>query len=298
MCKKHGLFFVYGLRNRNIQKPGHEFPEPVLRVSVIELVLPGLYGRETSQDQDTGVCVKNRVKGVLNVGITRRQGQDAGIHKNLLSAGVVDIWIFLLVNCVCLVVINCMLFLPESQFFLCNLCYTISYMMREVRLLLIMGEIASGRRKGEIMELDEKQNAVSGLLEDFSEEHLWECIVAFQGESFLTMSGLPYTYTLKQGKRGGFTRELWVDRRENSKSITWSSVRMAFQNVLKMKEALPDGGKPYVKRPKALGDIRGVSYIYPLFSRIGLIETNLDRERTCDGQLCMQLEENTEGETA
>ena len=148
------------------------------------------------------------------------------------------------------------------------------------------------------MERDEKQNAVSGLLEDFSEEHLWACIVAFQGESFLTMSGLPYTYTLKQGKRGGFTRELWVDRRENSKSITWSSVRMAFQNILKMKEALPDGEKPYVKRPKALGDIRGVSYIYPLFSRFGLIETNPDRERTRDGQICMQLEENTEGDTA
>ena len=156
------------------------------------------------------------------------------------------------------------------------------------------------------MELDEKQNAVSGLLEDFSEEHLWECIVAFQGESFLTMSGLPYTYTLKQGKRGGFTRELWVDRRENSKSITWSSVRMAFQNVLKMKESLSEGEKPYVKRPKALGDIRGISYIYPLFDRFGLIETDPDKNGKNGIQLCLPLEEtsvhneaeaNTEGET-
>ena len=86
------------------------------------------------------------------------------------------------------------------------------------------------------------------------------------------MSGLPYSYTLKEGKHGGLTKELWVDRRENSKSITWSSVRMAFQNVLKMKESLSEGEKPYVKRPKALGDIRGVSYIFGMFYRFKLIE--------------------------
>ena len=80
------------------------------------------------------------------------------------------------------------------------------------------------------------------------------------------MSGLPYSYTLKEGKHGGLTKELWVDRRENSKSITWSSVRMAFQNVLKMKESLSEGEKPYVKRPKALGDIRGISYICLLYT--------------------------------
>ena len=108
------------------------------------------------------------------------------------------------------------------------------------------------------------------------------------------MSGLPYSYTLKEGKHGGLTKELWVDRRENSKSITWSSVRMAFQNVLKM------------KRPQALGDIRGISYIYPLFDQFGLIETDPDKNGKNGIQLCLQLEEasvhneaeaNTEGET-
>lgn len=146
------------------------------------------------------------------------------------------------------------------------------------------------------MEQNEKQKAVAELLKDFSEEHLWACIIVFQGEPLRTMSGLPYSYTLKEGKHGGLTRELWVDRRENSKSITWSSVRMAFQNVLKMKENLPDGGKPYVKRPKALGDIRGVSYIYPLFSRFGLIETELDREEN-GVQLCLPLDGDTEHES-
>ena len=65
------------------------------------------------------------------------------------------------------------------------------------------------------MEQDEKQKAVKALLADFSEEHLWACIVAFQGELLQTMSGLPYSYTLKEGKHGGLTKELWVDRREN-----------------------------------------------------------------------------------
>lgn len=123
------------------------------------------------------------------------------------------------------------------------------------------------------MEDEERQTLVADLLRDLTEDQLWSCIVAFQGEAFWTMSGLPYSYTLKKGKNGCYTRELWVDRRENSKSITWSSVRMAFQNVLKLREGLSEGEKPYVKRPKALGDIRGISYIYPLFSVFGLIET-------------------------
>lgn len=99
------------------------------------------------------------------------------------------------------------------------------------------------------MEQDEKQKAVEALLADFSEEHLWACIVAFQ-------------------------------------------------NVLTMKEGLSAEEKPYVKRPKALGDIRGVSYIYPLFDRFGLIETGAGKRSDAEHgvQLCLQLEEMTEGE--
>ena len=56
------------------------------------------------------------------------------------------------------------------------------------------------------MEQDEKQTAVAELLEDFLEEQLWACIVAFQGEPLRTMSGLPYSYTLQEGKHGGLTK--------------------------------------------------------------------------------------------
>ena len=59
-------------------------------------------------------------------------------------------------------------------------------------------------------------------------------------------------------------KELWIDRREGSKSLAWSSVLLAYHNIGKIGEV--------VDRPKALGDIRGVSYIYGMFYRFGLID--------------------------
>ena len=106
--------------------------------------------------------------------------------------------------------------------------------------------------------------AVVALKKDPCEENLWKCVVAFRGYKFKTMSGLPFTYTLKKGRGDEFTKELWIDRRESSKSLAWSSVRMAYHNIGKIGEV--------VDRPKALGDIRGVSYIYGLFYRFGLID--------------------------
>ena len=41
--------------------------------------------------------------------------------------------------------------------------------------------------------------------------------------------------------------------------------------VLAFKKALEKQGK-VVERPKALGDIRGISYIYPMLYRFGVIE--------------------------
>ena len=106
--------------------------------------------------------------------------------------------------------------------------------------------------------------AVTDLKKNPCEETLWNCIVAFRGYKFKTLSGLPFTYKLKKGRGDEFTKELWIDRRESSKSLAWSSVRMAYHNIGKIGEV--------VDRPKALGDIRGVSYIYGLFYRFGLID--------------------------
>ena len=63
------------------------------------------------------------------------------------------------------------------------------------------------------------------LHEERTEEALWDCVVAFQEFEFHTYSGLPYSYHMKYGRSGTYTKELWIDRREKSKSLVWSSVR-------------------------------------------------------------------------
>ena len=89
-----------------------------------------------------------------------------------------------------------------------------------------------------------------------------KCVVAFQGYRFKTISGLPFSYKIKTGRNGELTKELWIDRREGSKSLTWSSVLLALGNIK----------GEVVDRPKALGDIRGVTYIFGMFYRFGLID--------------------------
>ncbi|WP_279032743.1 hypothetical protein [Gemmiger formicilis] len=106
--------------------------------------------------------------------------------------------------------------------------------------------------------------AVVALKKNPCEENLWKCVVAFRGYKFKTLSGLPFTYKLKKGRGDEFTKELWIDRREGGKSLAWSSVLLVYHNIGKIGEV--------VDRPKALGDIRGVSYIYGIFYRFGLID--------------------------
>ena len=97
---------------------------------------------------------------------------------------------------------------------------------------------------------------------DPTEENFWRVVLAYAGEKFKTYSGLLFTYEIRKGRSGEYTKELWIDRRENSKSLAWSSVLLALKNIK---------GK-VVDRPKALDDIRGVTYIYGMFYRFGLID--------------------------
>mgnify|MGYP000034452716 FL=1 len=113
-------------------------------------------------------------------------------------------------------------------------------------------------------ERQRRYRAVKLLRKERTEEKLWNAVVIYGGVKFWTFSGLPFTYELRKGRSGEFTRELWIDRREHSKSLAWSSVLLAFEKV--------KDGKIKVERPKDLGDIRGVTYIYSLFLRFGLIE--------------------------
>ena len=95
-----------------------------------------------------------------------------------------------------------------------------------------------------------------------TEENFWGVVLAYAGVKFKTYSGLPFSYEIKKGRNGEYTKELWIDRREKSKSLAWSSIVLALGNI---KEEVVD-------RPKALGDIRGVTYIYGIFYRFGLID--------------------------
>ena len=97
---------------------------------------------------------------------------------------------------------------------------------------------------------------------DPTEENFWGVVVSYSGVRFKTYSGLPFSYEVRKGRNGEYTKELWIDRREKSKSLAWSSVLLALGNI--------KGG--IVERPKALGDIRGVTYIYGMFYRFGLID--------------------------
>lgn len=109
-----------------------------------------------------------------------------------------------------------------------------------------------------------RKQAVFDLKEACSEENLWKCITAFQNYPFHTASGLPFTYTLKIGRNGEHTKELFIDRRENSKSLAWSSVKIAFERALEHQGIV-------FKCPKAIADVRGVSYSYSLLWRFGVI---------------------------
>ena len=97
---------------------------------------------------------------------------------------------------------------------------------------------------------------------DPTEENFWGMVVSYAGVGFKTYSGLPFSYEIKKGGNGEYTKELWIDRREKSKSLAWSSVLLALKNIK----------GEVVDRPKALGDIRGVTYIYGMFYRFGLID--------------------------
>ena len=54
---------------------------------------------------------------------------------------------------------------------------------------------------------------------DPTEENFWSVVVAYVGVKFKTYSGLPFTYEIKKGRNGEYTKELWIDRREKSKSL-------------------------------------------------------------------------------
>ncbi|MDO4942011.1 MAG: hypothetical protein Q4E73_04110 [Lachnospiraceae bacterium] len=126
-----------------------------------------------------------------------------------------------------------------------------------------------------IRRMRKREKVLEELRAEQREEALWVAVVKFQGYKFRTYSGPVFSYSLKKGRGDTYTKELFIDRRENSKSLAWSSVLLAFHNI-------PSIGS-VVDRPKALGDIRGVTYIYAMFYRFGLIDVPEKAKEKMDG---------------
>ena len=111
---------------------------------------------------------------------------------------------------------------------------------------------------------DKRQKAIKNLNEaiikneaaDVLDKLLWETIILFQGYIFHTVKNLEFSYVVNGG-------EIFVDRKEKSKSITKSSVLLAFH------VALDYNGM--VTGPKKLGTF-GASYLYPVFMEFGVIK--------------------------
>lgn len=121
-----------------------------------------------------------------------------------------------------------------------------------------------------------RKRAVECLQENCTDKNLWKCIAAFQEYPFFTASGLPFSYKLKIGRNGEYTKELFIDRRENSKSLSWSSIRLAFKKTQEK-----DG--TVFARPKKIADVRGVSYSYSLLWRFGVIRVPEEVEEKLRG---------------
>ena len=65
---------------------------------------------------------------------------------------------------------------------------------------------------------------------DPTEENFWDVVVAYAGVKFKTYSGLLFSYEVRKGRNGEYTKELWIDRREKSKrKRNWKSGCVAWK---------------------------------------------------------------------
>lgn len=90
-------------------------------------------------------------------------------------------------------------------------------------------------------------------MQDISCDQVWKMVTDHQNEEFLTLKGLPFTYTVKGG-------ELFISRR--SKSITKSTFDAAWNKILDH----PDE----ITGPKKLG-VFGAPYLWAIFRKLGLV---------------------------
>ena len=121
-----------------------------------------------------------------------------------------------------------------------------------------------------------RKKVTERLRTEMNDDALWDCVVAFEGYPFHTATGLPFMYTVGIGRHGEATREIRIDRCQSSKSLVWSSVRLAFGKAARIEGV--------IERPKEIGDIRGVSYLYSMLWRFGVIQVPEAMEQKLKGK--------------
>ena len=57
-------------------------------------------------------------------------------------------------------------------------------------------------------ERQRRYRAIRKLRTEPTEEHLWEVVLLYTGVRFKTYSGLPFTYEIRKGRNGQYTKEL------------------------------------------------------------------------------------------
>ena len=117
---------------------------------------------------------------------------------------------------------------------------------------------------------------IAGKTQEELDVLLWDAVLTYQNQTLYTLSGLEFSYTVKHKKNGEYSGELLVSRKETSKTLTRSSVLLAFHKVLEATEVTSEGDEasfqpPAYRGPKAIGQILGISYIFSLFLEFGLI---------------------------
>ena len=68
-------------------------------------------------------------------------------------------------------------------------------------------------------ERQRRYRAMNRWRADPTEENFWGVVLTYAGVKFKTYSGLSFSYEIKKGRNGEYTKELWIDRREKSKSL-------------------------------------------------------------------------------
>ena len=96
-----------------------------------------------------------------------------------------------------------------------------------------------------------------GIIEGKTQEELdvllWDAVLTYQDQTLHTLSGLEFSYTVKHKKNGEYSGELLVSRKETSKTLTRSSVLLAFHKVLKATEVTAEGDEASFQPPAYRG---------------------------------------------